>query len=188
MHVKRSWFAAILFVTAIVPATTHAQRVGRDSATRLMRFGRAVAYGAAMSFVYSGMNQINNEPAEWGKSWNGYGKRYASNFGEFMIQEGVTEGLAAILKRPLDYTPCTCKSTESRVGYALAGAVTDQMPNGKHPVAIPRIVGAYAGAYAQSTWWPGSRSRANQTLLNGTTSLAIGGLINLYHEFRHRGP
>lgn len=188
MHGKRSWYAAVLLVITLIPTTAHSQRVGRDSATRLMRFGRAVAYGAAMSFVYSGMNQINNQPSEWGKGWNGYGKRYASNFGEFMIQEGVTEGLAAIMKRPLDYTPCRCRGTDGRIGHALAGAVTDQMPNGKHPIAIPRIVGAYAGAYAQSTWWPGSRSRANQTLLNGTTSLAIGGLINLFHEFRSRGP
>lgn len=185
MHVKRSWFAISLIALTLVPATAQTQRVGRDSATRLMRFGRAVAYGAGMSFLYSGMNQINNQPAEWGKSWSGYGRRYASNFGEFMIQEGVTEGLAAIMKRPLDYTPCHCTGTGKRVGYAFAGAVTDQMPNGKHPVAIPRIVGAYAGAYGQSTWWPGSRSRLNQTLLNGTTSLAIGGVINLYHEFRH---
>jgi hypothetical protein len=188
VHVKRSWFAALLIVIALTPAAADAQRVGRDSATRLTRFGRAVAYGAAMSFIYSGVNQINNQPAEWGKGWNGYGKRYASNLGEFVIQEGVTEGMAAIMKRPLDYTRCHCTGTGRRVGYALAGAVTDQMPNGNHPVAIPRIVGAYAGAYAQSTWWPGSRSRANQTLLNGTSSLAIGGLINLYHEFKHRGP
>jgi hypothetical protein len=186
VHVRRSWFITILFVFTIAPTTVHAQRVGRDSATRLMRFGRAVAYGAAMGFVYSGVNQLNNEPPEWGKSWSGYGKRYASNFGEFIIQEGVTEGLAAVMKRPLDYMRCHCTGTGKRVGYALGGAVTDQMPNGKHPIAIPRIVGAYAGAYAQSTWRPDSRGRANQTLLNGTTSLAIGGLINLYHEFKHR--
>jgi hypothetical protein len=58
------------------------------------------------------------------------------------------------------------------------------MPNGTHPIAIPRIVGAYAGAYAQTTWRPDSHSRLDQTLLNGTTSLAIGGVINLYHEFK----
>ena len=77
-----------------------------------------------MGFVYSGVNQINNEPPEWGKSWSGYGKRYASNFGEFVIQEGVTEGLAAVMKRPPDYTPCPCTGTGKRVGYALGGAVT----------------------------------------------------------------
>lgn len=138
-----------------------------------------------MGFLYAGVNQINDQPAEWQRNWSGYGKRYASNFGEFIIQESVTDGLAAIMKRPLDYTPCNCTSTTRRIGYALGGAVTDQMPNGRHPIALPRIVGAYAGAYAQSTWRPDSRSRLNQTLLNGTTSLAIGGLINIYHEFKH---
>ena len=139
-----------------------------------------------MGFVYAGVNQINNEPAEWGKSWSGYQKRYASNFGEFLIQESVTDGLAAIMKRPLDYASCHCGGTGHRIGYALGGAVTDQMPHGKHPIAVPRIVGAYAGAYAQTTWLPDSRTRATQTLLYGTTSLAIGGLINIYHEFKQR--
>jgi len=139
-----------------------------------------------MGLIYAGVDQINDQPAEWGKSWSGYGRRYASNLGEFLIQEGVTEGLAALMKRPLDYSPCRCTGTGDRVGHALAGAVTDQMPKGKHPIAVPRIVGAYVGAYAQSTWRPDSRSRANQVLVNGTTSLAIGGLINLYHEFHHR--
>ena len=151
-----------------------------------MRFGRAVGYGAIMGLAYSGVNQINNQPEEWGKGWSGYGKRVASNLGEFLIQESVTDGLAAIMKRPLDYTPCRCGSTSKRVGWALGGAVTDQMHNGKHPIAVPRIVGAYVGAYAQTTWKPDSRSRASQTLLYGTTSLAVGGLINLYHEFKHR--
>ena len=98
MQVRRSWFAVSLIALTLVPTTAHAQRVGRDSATRLVRFGRAVAYGAAMSFVYSGVNQINNEPPEWGKGWSGYGKRYASNLGEFVIQESVTDGIAAIMK------------------------------------------------------------------------------------------
>jgi hypothetical protein len=151
-----------------------------------MRFGRAVAYGTVMGLAYAGVNQLSNQPAEWGKGWSGYGKRAASNIGEFVIQEGVTDGLAAIMKRPLDYTPCHCGSTDKRVGWALAGAVTDQMPNGKHPIAVPRIVGAYVGAYAQTTWMPNSRNRATQTLVYGTTSLAVGGLINLYHEFKHR--
>ena len=186
MQVRRSWFAVSLIALTLVSTTAHAQRVGRDLAMCLVRFGCAVAYGAAMSFVYSGVNQINNEPAEWGKGWRGYGKRYASNLGEFVIQESVTDGIAAIMKRPLDYTPCHCTGTDRRIGYALAGAVTDQMPNGRHPIAVPRIIGAYAGAYAPTTWTPNSRSRLNQTLLNGTTSLAVGGLINIYHEFRHR--
>lgn len=186
MHVRRLWFTTILIVLPAVQSTAYAQRVGRDSATRLTRFGRALGYGAIMGVAYAGVNQINNDPTEWGKSWSGYGKRAASNVGEFLIQESVTDGLAAIMKRPLDYTPCRCRGTAARIGYALGGAVTDQLPHDEHPIAVPRIVGAYVGAYAQTTWRPDSRSRLEQTLLNGTTSLAVGGLINLYHEFSRR--
>jgi len=186
VRVERLWFVAVLIALIIVPSAANAQRVGRDSATRLERFGRAVAYGAGMGFLYAGVNQINDDPAEWERTWTGYGKRYASNLGEFVIQESVTDGLAAIMKRPLDYTPCGCTSRGKRLGYALAGALTDQMADGTHPIAIPRIVGAYAGAYAQTTWRPDSRTRAAQTLLYGTTSIAIGGLINVYHEFLRR--
>jgi hypothetical protein len=71
------------------------------------------------------------------------------------------------------------------MAHALSGAVLDQMPGGNESLAIPRIVGAYGGAYTQTTWRPSeSRSRANLTLVNGTTSLAIGALINVYHEIR----
>jgi len=161
-------------------------RVGPDSATRLTRFGRDLAYGAAMGLGYAAVDQANNNPSEWGHGWNGYGKRAASNIGEFVIQEGVTEGLAAVMNRPLDYTPCTCRDFNGRVAWAIAGAVTDQMPNGSRPLAIPRIVGAYVGSFAQMSWWPsGTTNRTQKALINGTTSLAFGAVINMYHEFRH---
>ena len=125
-----------------------------------------------------------NEPEEWGKGWKGYGKRAASNIGEFVIQEGVTEGLAAAMHRPLDYQRCHCGSTMKRIGWALQRAVTDQMPDGSHPLAVPRIVGAYAGSFAQASWRPSDSDRETVALVNGTTSLGIGALINLFHEFR----
>jgi hypothetical protein len=71
-----------------------------------------------------------------------------------------------------------------RIASALRNAVTDPMPNGSHPLAVPRIVGAYAGSFAQASWRPSNGNRAQTALLNGTSSLALGALINLYHEFR----
>jgi hypothetical protein len=66
------------------------------------------------------------------------------------------------------------------------------MPDGTHPIAVPRIVGAYVGSFAQSTWRPAgpvSNSRAARALIQGTTSLALGAAINLFYEFRpHRAP
>ena len=184
MHRKHVVIAAVVAVMAASPL--HAQvRVGRDSLTRLERFGRDLAYGTLMGFGYAGIDQATNSPSEWGHGWNGYGKRLASNLGEFYIQEGVTEGLAALMNRPLDYGHCSCHDTGGRVAWAVEGAVLDELPDGHRAFAVPRIVGAYAGAIAQASWRPDTGDRWRVGLTNGTTSLAIGALINLYHEFHH---
>lgn len=177
--------AIALVVIGLAATSAQAQwRVGRDSATRWTKFGRSLAYGSALGLAYAGADQARNQPEEWGHGWSGYGKRAASNIGEFVIQEGVTEGLAAAMHRPLDYQACHCGNTMKRVGHALRAAVTDHMSDGSNPIAVPRIVGAYAGSFAQASWRPSSSDRTKVALLNGTTSLGIGALINLFYEFR----
>ena len=180
-------FAAPLALLLAVAIPAQAQvRVGRDSSTRLQRFGRDALYGTALGFAYGLLDQVRNQPPEWGKGWSQYKRRAASDIGEFLIQEGTTEAIAAALHRPLDYALCPCAGTGARIRWALLGAVTDPLPNGKRPIAVPRIVGAYAGSFAQTTWLPATSHRLRSALLNGTTSLAIGAGINLFEEFRHR--
>lgn len=182
---QRTVVLAAIALAAFAHVGTAQVRVGKDSTTRLMRFGRDAAYGAAEGLAFAGVDQLTNSPAQWGKGWKGYEKRAASNVGEFLIQEGTTEGIAAMMKRPLDYTKCHCRNTGDRIGWAIKGAFTDQMPDGTHPIAVPRIVGAYVGSIAQASWRPDAASgRLRVGLINGTTSLAIGALINLFYEFR----
>ena len=159
-------------------------RVGRDSSTRLNRFGRDMAYGTAMGLAYAGVDQARKQPPQWGLGWEGYRRRAASNVGEFVIQEGTTSALAAAMHRPLDYTPCRCRGFAHRMGWALWGSVTDQLPNGKHRLAVPRIVGAYTGSFAQASWRPATNNRARVALVNGTVSLLIGAGINVFQELK----
>jgi hypothetical protein len=172
---------AVLTVTIAVPA--HAQaRVGNH--TRLERFGIDLGYGALMGLAFAGVDQARNDPPEWGGGGKGYGRRAASNVGEFVVQESVTEGLAAIMNRPLDYTRCKCTNKGARIRHAFLGAVTDEMPDGSHKFAVPRVTGAYVGSFAQGAWRPnGGRNWAQIGLGRGTVSLAIGAGINLFHEF-----
>jgi hypothetical protein len=173
-------------LAALVPSEARAQvRVGSDSSTRLNRYGRDLVFGTLMGFAYAGVDQWRNDPPEWGNGGQGYGKRLASNVGEFVIQETMTDILAAAAKRPLDYQPSPHHDTGARIGWALQQAVTDRMPDDTHPIAYPRIVGAYAGSFAQAAWRPNTGSgRMRIGLVNGTTSLLVGAAINLYHEFR----
>jgi len=174
--------AAVLAALALGSAGAQV-RVGADSARRLDRFGRDIAYGTVEGLAYAGLDQLRDQPVEWDSSWRGYGKRAASNLGEFYIQEGVTEGLAAVMNRPLDYQPCQCRNTGERVWWALRGALFDRTDHGHEALAIPRIAGAYVGSFAQASWRPSDSDRTRVALLNSTTSLAFGAVINLYHEF-----
>ena len=170
-----------------LPSLVAAQvRVGRDSATRLDRFGRDMSYGIVMGLGFGELDQLRHQPPEWGSGWEGYRRRAASDVGEFVVQEGTTAALAAALKRPLDYRPCLCRGFGQRVGWALWQSVTDYTPNGKHPLAVPRIAGAYVGSFAQAMWLPAATDRGRTAVVNGSTSLLIGAGINLFYEFKSR--
>lgn len=192
MTIRRATFGFLMLAataaTVVLPRSSDAQwRVGKDSATRLQRFGRNLAYGAVVGLAYAGVDQAFNSPSQWGRGWDGYGRRAASNVGEFVIQEGVTEGLAAIMKRPIDYQPCNCTETKKRVWSAVEQSFTDEMPDGSHKIAVPRIVGSYVGAAAQAAWRPSnSKNKLGLVALNGTTSLGLGIFINLFYEFKHK--
>lgn len=173
---------------ALAPATAGAQsRVGADSSTRTRRYRHDLLYGTALGFVYAGIDQLRLDPPEWGAGWHGYERRLASNVGEFVVQETVTDVVAAGMNRPLDYQHCRCTATGSRIGWALQSALTDPLPDGHRALAVPRILGAYAGSFAQASWRPASASgRTRTALVNGSMSLLIGAGINLYYELRGR--
>lgn len=178
--------ALLVCATLLAPSGLRAQeRVGSDSSTRVRRYYRDLGFGIALGFVYAGVDQWRDDPAEWGDGWSGYQKRVASDVGEFVIQESVTDLLAAALHRPLDYQRCRCRGFGRRLGWALQSSVTDPLPNGHRALAVPRIVGAYAGSVSQAAWRPAAASgRARTALVNGTISLVIGAGINMFYELR----
>jgi hypothetical protein len=180
---KISITAACLLAAVAFAGVGAQSRVGADSARRLDRFGRDIAYGTVEGLAFAGLDQVRNDPVEWHRSWGGYGKRAASNLGEFYIQEGVTEGLAAAMNRPIDYAPCRCRGTVDRAWWAVTGAALDATPQGHRALALPRITGAFVGSFAQALWRPSDSDRTRVALVNSTTSLALGAVINLYHEF-----
>ena len=158
-----------------------------DSIKRWHAYGRSMVKMAIGGVGYATWDQIWIKPEEWGGGWSGYGKRVASNIGATWVQETVTHGLAAVMNRPVTYLRCPCNGTGDRFVWAMKGTVMDQMPNNRFKLAVPRIVGGYAGAYARTTWWPETRnSRLESTLIDGTATLGVSALINLTYEFIFR--
>ncbi len=185
--------AALVFV-ALNPCAVLAQAPATpynpDTTQWAKHLTRAALWGVGEGILFAGVDQLQNNPSQWGKGWSGFGDRVASNVGEFVIQEGVTAGLSYATEHPLDYIRCGCHKTNARIGWALKNAVLDPMHDGTMAIAFPRIAGAYVGSFAQAAWRPsgsGNQSKAWVALANGTASLALGALVNIYHEFSGRG-
>src|SRR4030088_3076618 len=93
---------ALVAMSAMPRSLAAQRRVGSASATRTTRYFRDMAWGSAIGLAWAGVDQLREDPEEWGKGWRGYGKRAASGVGQFLIQETVTHGLANAMSRPLD--------------------------------------------------------------------------------------
>lgn len=131
----------------------------------------------------AGISTATNEPEEWGKKAEGFGRRVASNFGKNVIKETVVYGLDEALKLDSGFYRSQQRDTGSRVKNALLSTVTARKPNGKRVVGIPRLVGTYTSQIiAAETWYP-SRYDYKDGLRNGTISLGINAAFNLFREF-----
>jgi hypothetical protein len=181
---SRRLFLILLAAALVAPGLGAQSRVGSDSSSRWQRYGHDLVYGTSLGLVYAAIDQSRNNPPEWGNGLTGFEKRTASNVGEFVVQETTTDILAAAMDRPLDYQRCHCDGVAERFAWATIGAVADPLPEGKRALAVPRIVGAFAGSFAQAAWRPRTGSVVSAGLTNGAMSLLIGAGINLFYEFR----
>ncbi len=172
-------------VSPLVSPLAAQSRVGRDSSARLTRYGHDLLYDGVKGLGYTAYDHVRNKPEEWGKGWPGYGRRLASHTGELVISETTTETLAALMNRPLDYESCRCTGTVSRVQWAVLASFTD-ITRGGRMLAVPRLVGTFAGNFAQATWQPDSEhTHIRSALTSSAMSLVIRSGVNLYREYRH---
>ena len=131
----------------------------------------------------AGVGQWRDNPEEWGQGMSGYGRRYASNFGQNLIQQSVTYGLDQTLGLDTGFEKSKRKGFFPRMKHALAENITSRTKTGKRVISVPRLAGVYAsGVVAAETWYP-SRFDYKDGLRIGTRSLVAGFGINLVREF-----
>ena len=131
----------------------------------------------------AGISTWRNSPEEWGGTWEGFGKRVASNFGRNVIKRSVTFGIDEALKQDSHYYRSTKKDAGSKIRNAFVSLVTARNVNGKRVFSLSRPAGAYAaGIIAAETWYP-ARYDWKDGVRNGTISLGITAGYNLLKEF-----
>jgi hypothetical protein len=149
-------------------------------------FGPYPIVGAAFA---AGINQEQNTPPEWKQGVEGYGKRYASDFGIAAISTTTRYVLAQAFREDTLYYRCECKGLFPRLGHAVISALTARRGDDGHRVfSFPALVAPYAGTMtAVYAWYPGRYEAADALRMGNYTLLGyVGG--NIAMEFLYSGP
>jgi hypothetical protein len=138
----------------------------------------------AKTVFFSSVDHANDQPAEWGDGFGGYGKRAASRHTQSMIQNSFSAlGNAALGYEPR-YDRCRCQGKWRRVRHAIFRNFVTYNKTEKELRPQLALYGAALGSgMVASTWQPDDRS----AWTNGTNNVLIqagwGSLSNLIGEF-----
>ncbi len=139
------------------------------------------------AFLKSGaiaeINQAQNQPAEWGRGWDGYGNRFGSSMGHRVVSNTISFGVGALRGEDPRYFPSEQTRTAARIESALAQTFVVHTDQGGRTVAIGRIAGALGGGLVTRTWQPDSHGIIWLGIQNGAISLAFDAASNVLREF-----
>ena len=140
--------------------------------------------GVIFAGISTSIQHARNVPMEWGSGLAGLGRRYASAFGQHLVNVSVHFGLAKALHEDLKYHPSEMPGFGPRVKHALVSTVYVRKTNseGETP-ATSRFAGALAGGFVSKTWQPARFHTFAGGMSSAGISLAVDAGVNVLREF-----
>jgi hypothetical protein len=136
----------------------------------------AVAAGA-------GWGQWRDRPKEWHQGAEGYGKRYASGFGEHITRQSLMYGFSSAFHEDNRYVKSGETGFGKRLGYALENSIMARGDDGTRHVSLSKIV-AYTGAALLSRLWQPHATRSFRSAgVNLASTAGSGVAFEVVREF-----
>jgi hypothetical protein len=152
---------------------------------------KAVARGAFDwgEFVWiagvSGLGQLNNSEPAYHQGLEGYGKRYATNFGDGVTENFMTSAIfPSILKQDPRFYQSSKGSFLHRLGYAASRIVITRSDSGSTQFNFSEVLGsATAAAISTYSYHPRSEKTISNTASVWATEVAYDALSYTFKEF-----
>jgi hypothetical protein len=128
-------------------------------------------------------DQATNTPSEWKQGAEGYGKRYASQFGESASRQMFAFGLEATLHQDPRYFPSGEKGFWRRTKNALKQTLVARRDSGTDQFAYARIGSALGAAFLANTWQPRSTDTTGNAFSTFGVTIAGDAAYNFIQEF-----
>lgn len=132
----------------------------------------------------AGIDQARERPDEWEEGWGGYGKRFASHIGYYMVQRSIMFPVQAIDHEDTRYFRSTRTSYKGRVADAFLHTVWRHNDSGGMMPAYSEFLGDYGAAALSRLWWPSNYHKASSILIAGSDTVLVDAGINVFNEFK----
>jgi hypothetical protein len=136
-------------------------------------------------FNQAGFNQARNTPHEWGQGAEGYGRRFASVYGEHLIGSTVGNVIAFGLHEDNRYFKSR-RTGMGRLSYAMTSVLLARHDDGSRFISYSAIGGGAAGAFISRAWQPQSTNSAGDAAVSFGYAIAERAGINVAREFSPR--
>jgi hypothetical protein len=142
---------------------------------------------APMSFftsaVSAGIGQWRDRPTAWHQGAEGYGRRYASSYGEHIVLETLVFGGSSLLHEDNRFIPSGQAGAGNRVRYAVESTFLARHDDGTRHLSISRLAGLAGAALISRAWQPRNNRRLNSAALNFGISLSMSTGFSVAREF-----
>ncbi|HEY1767335.1 MAG TPA: hypothetical protein VGG26_06750 [Terracidiphilus sp.] len=141
-------------------------------------------YPVMWTTMVAGWHQARRSPPDWREGWAGFGQRYASDFGNSVVNITTRYALARVFDEDTLYYRCTCKGVGPRLKHAvIASLFVHQGADGHRAFALPVIAAPYAANMVADYGWFPSRYGAKDAFRSGNYGLLSYFIGNISLEF-----
>jgi hypothetical protein len=171
--------------------TNHRTTDDAENLPRLTPRGKlAIAWGdatdraifAQTAFI-SGLGQLTNGNPSFGQGVEGYAKRFGTTYGDFAIENLMTEGIfPALLHQDPRYFRRREGTARSRLAYATSRLFITRTDSGKNQFNFSEIGGAATSLAVSNAYYPDGRTVGNN-LGRYAVQLGFDAASNVLKEF-----
>jgi len=136
--------------------------------------------GSAFS---SGFNQAIDSVPEWGQGMEGYGKRFASSFGQKTIEKTAHSGLKILLREDPRYFYSERSGVRARTLHAVGEVFVAHKDSGGTRPNYSWFAGMASSVYISRQWHPEKYRTTEEYLQGAAAAIGIQSAKNVFTEF-----
>ena len=128
-------------------------------------------------------DQARNFPKQWGRGFDGLGRRFGSQYGQFAASEVIEFGFATWRQEDPRYHRKGAGGFGGRLGHSLAATFVTNDAAGNKTVAGGRLLGIYGGWAVATGWLPEEQRNFRRYNINAASNVLSKTGANVFREF-----